>query len=60
VPFSVAFALDGERTLVVHRTDWNRLDISDAATGARLTEARTDQLQPRPAAARALPRLLPR
>ena len=38
VPFSVAFALDGERTLVVHRTDWNRLDISDAATGARLTE----------------------
>ena len=28
--------LDG-RTLVVHATDWNRLDVSDPATGERLT-----------------------
>jgi hypothetical protein len=38
VPFSFAFVQDGQRTLVIHRSDWNRLDISDAATGALLTE----------------------
>jgi hypothetical protein len=37
VPFSVAFVEHGGRTLVVHRSDWNRLDISDAATGQLLT-----------------------
>lgn len=37
VPMSVAFTEHEGRTLVVHRTDWNRLDISDAATGRLLT-----------------------
>jgi hypothetical protein len=37
VPFPLAFArLDG-RDVVVHATDWNRLDVSDPATGAPLT-----------------------
>lgn len=35
--FSVAFFRDGERTLLVHATAWNRLDLSDPATGARLS-----------------------
>jgi hypothetical protein len=36
--FPIAFfELDG-RLLLVHGTDWNRLDISDPATGALLTE----------------------
>jgi hypothetical protein len=37
VPFSVAFARYQGRTVVIHRTDWNRLDVSDAATGELLT-----------------------
>ena len=37
VPFSLAFTSHGGRTAVIHRTDWNRLDISDAATGELLT-----------------------
>lgn len=37
VPFSLAFAKHGSRTVVVHRTAWNRLDISDPATGQLLT-----------------------
>ena len=39
VPFSLAFATapDG-RAVLVHRTDWNRLDISDPETGELLTE----------------------
>lgn len=37
VPFSLCFAeLDG-KAVVVHRTDWNRLDASDPATGKLLT-----------------------
>lgn len=36
--FPIAFCvLDGE-TLVIHGTDWNRLDISQAATGELLTK----------------------
>lgn len=35
--FSVAFARDGGRTLIVHATDWNRLDVSDPSTGETLT-----------------------
>ncbi|MGH3242542.1 MAG: hypothetical protein ACRDNL_19350 [Spirillospora sp.] len=38
VPFSVAFTEHRGRTVVVHRTAWNRLDVSDAATGELLTE----------------------
>lgn len=41
VPFSVAFAEHRGRTVVVHRTEWNRLDVSDAATGALLSERTT-------------------
>ncbi|WDO04466.1 hypothetical protein ME763_01725 [Streptomyces murinus] len=37
VPFSLAFARRGDRDVVVHRTDRNRLDVSDARTGALLT-----------------------
>ncbi|MFC5750484.1 hypothetical protein [Actinomadura rugatobispora] len=37
VPFSLAFAEHQGREVVVHRTDWNRLDVSDPATGALLT-----------------------
>jgi hypothetical protein len=41
VPFSMAFAQFGKQCVVVHRTDWNRLDISDPVTG-RLLTGRTD------------------
>jgi hypothetical protein len=37
VPFSLAFTNHHGRTVVVHRTAWNRLDISDPATGRLLT-----------------------
>ena len=37
VPFSLTFIEYQGRTAVIHRTDWNRLDISDAATGELLT-----------------------
>lgn len=38
VPFSLAFAEHKGRRVVVHRTKSNRLDVSDARTGALLTE----------------------
>ena len=38
VPFSFAFAELRGRTLAIHRTAWNRLDISDPATGELLTD----------------------
>lgn len=37
VPFALAFTEAAGRTLVVHRTAWNRLDLSDAETGDLLT-----------------------
>jgi hypothetical protein len=37
VPFSFAFAELRGRTFAIHRTDWNRLDISDPATGELLS-----------------------
>jgi len=37
VPFPLAFVPAGERDLVVHATDWNRLDVSDPETGGLLT-----------------------
>jgi hypothetical protein len=37
VPFSLTFARHAGRTVVVHRTAWNRLDVSDPATGELLT-----------------------
>jgi hypothetical protein len=38
VPFSFAFVDVKGRELAVHRTDWNRLDISDASTGELVTK----------------------
>jgi hypothetical protein len=38
VPFSFAFVEHGGRVVAIHRTAWNRLDASDAATGELLTE----------------------
>ncbi|BCJ60706.1 hypothetical protein [Micromonospora endophytica] len=37
VPFSLTFAVVDDRPVVVHRTRWNRLDVSDPATGELLT-----------------------
>ncbi|MFF4339117.1 hypothetical protein ACFY00_04135 [Kitasatospora sp. NPDC001540] len=37
VPFSLAFAQHRDRTVLVHRTEWNRLDVSDPGTGEPLT-----------------------
>lgn len=37
-PFPIAFFDSGNDVLVVHGTDWNRLDISDPQTGKLLTE----------------------
>ncbi|NOT40820.1 MAG: hypothetical protein HOP13_10030 [Alphaproteobacteria bacterium] len=37
VPYAFAFVDANGRTLAIHRTKWNRLDVSDAATGALLT-----------------------
>ncbi|GHJ10383.1 hypothetical protein TPA0907_47500 [Micromonospora humidisoli] len=37
VPFALAFARVDGRPVVVHRTRWNRLDVSDPATGELLT-----------------------
>jgi hypothetical protein len=51
VPFSLTFAQHRGRTVVIHRTDWNRLDITDAATGRLLTERSPTSYrrgQPRP------------
>ncbi|OWQ88998.1 hypothetical protein CDN98_00045 [Roseateles terrae] len=44
VPFSACFVRWNERDLLVHRTAWNRLDVSDPATGVCLTDR---QIEPR-------------
>lgn len=51
VPFSLAFAQHRGRCVVIHRTDWNRLDVSDARTGMLLT----DRSLPEQTAADAVP-----
>ncbi len=38
VPFSATFAVHDGRPVLVHRTAWNRLDVSDPADGTLLTE----------------------
>lgn len=38
VPFSFAFIRAHGRVLAIHRTAWNRLDVSDPATGELLTD----------------------
>lgn len=42
VPFSACFLRFQGRDVLVHRTQWNRLDVSDPATGEALTERDTD------------------
>jgi hypothetical protein len=37
VPFSFAFAVVRGREVAIHRTAWNRLDVSDPSTGKLLT-----------------------
>jgi hypothetical protein len=44
VPFSFVFARHDDRTVVVHRTEWNRLDVSDAETGRLLTDRTHEQM----------------
>lgn len=50
VPFSLAFTRHQGRTVVIHRTAWNRLDASDAATGELLSSREQVGLpgEPRP------------
>jgi hypothetical protein len=51
VPFSFALTEYRGRTIAIHRTDWNRLDASDAATGELLTSrgpTRYSEGEPRP------------
>jgi hypothetical protein len=43
VPFATAFVEHGGRTLVIHRSEWNRLDVSDASTGRLLTPRPTPE-----------------
>ena len=38
VPYAFAFARLRGRTVAVHRTDWNRLDLSDPGTGRVLSD----------------------
>src|SRR5215813_9945391 len=38
VPFSFAFAEAHGRVVAIHRTDWNRIDVSDPSTGELLTD----------------------
>jgi hypothetical protein len=49
--FSIAFIEHNNRTLIIHATDWNRLDISDPKTGQLLTDRAPTQYktgEPRP------------
>lgn len=43
--FPVAFFQHGDRTLLIHGTEWNRLDISDPLTGERLTARELPEYQ---------------
>jgi hypothetical protein len=46
VPFSLAFARHHGRDVVIHRTAWNRLDVSEAASGRLLTAREPASWQP--------------
>lgn len=46
VPFSVAFARHDGRSVVINRTDWNRLDVHDAETGRLLTARAPEPVEP--------------
>ena len=45
VPFSIAFVSHQGKLRLIHRSDWNRLDISDPATGECLTNRVTSHKQ---------------
>jgi hypothetical protein len=52
VPFTFSFVRFRGRSAVIHRTDWNRLDITDVTNGEKLTERAPTSYQrdePRPA-----------
>ena len=40
--YSIGFVERGGRVLIIHQTEWNRLDIMDAETGDCLTDRRVD------------------
>ncbi len=44
--FPIAFFEHGERTLLVHGTEWNHLDVSDLLTGEVLTQRTTERTDP--------------
>ena len=46
VPLSLAFARHEGGTVVIHRTKWNRLDVSDPRTGELLTPRDSPSAQP--------------
>lgn len=46
VPFALAFTRHGDRIAVIHRTAWNRLDVSDAETGQLLTPRTIEPITP--------------
>jgi hypothetical protein len=46
VPFSFAFIPWKGRTLAIHRTEWNRLDVVDPATGETLTPRGPTRIHP--------------
>jgi len=46
VPFSFSFVEHEGRTLMIHRTGWNRLDISNPANGDCLTERKFEPRGP--------------
>ncbi|WP_063627985.1 hypothetical protein [Actinospica robiniae] len=43
VPFSIAFANHQGREILIHRTDWNRLDATDLVTGEELAARATPE-----------------
>lgn len=43
VPFSIVFSVWRGNVVVIHRSDWNRLDISEAETGLLLTDRASPQ-----------------
>jgi hypothetical protein len=45
VAFSACFVRHEGREVLIHRTDWNRLDASDPSTGALLTERRDGRVK---------------
>jgi hypothetical protein len=50
-PFPLSFVQKDSKWLLIHATEWNRLDVSDPATGELLTDRQSPQVEagkPRP------------